>query len=173
MERAIAQRLEELKAETRSLSAFVFESNRIRDLAPLTFLDIDVYVASYETGELKVFTPSILPSERFSVPLRHAPVDRNLDEYIQAMVSELSKTSSLFRNSLQKVCLEGNMLLAGGARAQVQSGIDQIQARQLLKEDAGERVMVQWDRYWGKCPKCGSELPGASKSCPKCGAKLM
>ncbi len=172
LERAIGQRLDELKSEQRNLMAFAFESDKIKELAPLTLLDIDVFVATYETGEVKVFVPSALPSERFSMPLRQVPVDQSLDEHIRTMISDLSGTSSAFRNSFQKVCLEGNMLLAGGARNQVQSGLNQIQARQLLKEGVAERVTAQWDKYAGKCPKCGSEIPGASKSCPKCGTKV-
>lgn len=172
LKRAIGQRIDELRTEALNLAAFEFESNRIRDLAPLTHLDIEVFVAIYDAGETKVFTPSMLPSERFSVPLKEVPVDRNLDGYLQTMISDLSGTISAFRNSLQKTCLEGNMLLAGGARAQMESGLDQIDARQLLKEGVKEHVIAEWDRYAGKCPKCGSEVPGASKSCPKCGLKL-
>jgi predicted DNA-binding ribbon-helix-helix protein len=172
LERAIGQRLDELRGEERNLASFAFESEKIKDLAPLTLLDLDVFVATYETGEVKVFIPSILPSERFSLPLRQVPVDPSLDEHIRTMITDLSGSSSIFRNSLQKVCLEGNLLLAGGARNQVQSGLNQIQARQLLKEGVAERVTAQWDKYAGKCPKCGSEIPGASKSCPKCGTKV-
>lgn len=173
MEMALEQRLDELRSELRKVMTFVFESNRIRNLAPLTLLDIDVFVATYETGELKVFSPSILPSERFSVPLKQVVADRSLDEHLRRVISDLSGTSSVFRNSLQKACLEGNVLLAGGGRTRTLSGLDQILARQLLKEGVSEQVVAQWDRYAGRCPKCGTEISGTISSCPKCGAKLV
>jgi hypothetical protein len=172
IEKAIHQRLDELKIENQKLAACAFESNRIKNLAPLTFLDIDVFVATYGEGEIKVFTPAILPSDRFSMPLRYTPVDRNLDGYLQSIFTDVSRTNSSFRSNLQKVCVEGNMLLTGGGRGPVMSGLDQLQSRQLLKEGVRERAAAQWDRYAGKCPKCGTDIAGAGQFCLKCGAKL-
>ncbi len=150
IETALEQRVQELRAELRQLSTFAFESSLVRGAAPLTLVDINTYVALYQNGDLRVFGPNILPSDRFGIPFTELPVEPALDDYLQKVIVDLSEASTEFKNGLRRALNECNLLGDAKAREELADGLQQLQARQLLKEGVAEAVSAAWNRQAGR-----------------------
>ncbi len=64
------------------------------------------------------------------------------------------------------------MLLAAEAEQLLVQGLEKLLKRRLLQRDEIERLLTVWNRYSGKCPKCGASVEAGAQFCQKCGATL-
>ena len=91
------------------------------------------------------------------------------DKFIQDLF-ELWMKDPGFKDSFEKTCTEGNILLDPVARENFDDGLGLMQRAQLFEEGAREKLTQLWDKYSGKCPKCGEIIGVDVKFCPSCGA---
>jgi hypothetical protein len=172
VEKAVEDRIIDLQREFLKLTSLTVKNDTIKGLAPLTRLYVRMYVIGFEDGTQHLLTPSYLPDDRFSLPLKHVPVDVPLDELIRKSISDWSKASSTFSDNFEKSIARGNMLLDPDSQKLLTDGLSRLQRRQLLEEGVREKLESLWTSYTGKCPNCGINTGVDVKYCPECGAAL-
>jgi hypothetical protein len=172
VEKAVEDRIIDLQREFLKLTSLTVKNDTIKGLAPLTRLYVRMYVIGFEDGTQHLLTPSYLPDDRFSLPLKHVPVDVPLDELIRKSISDWSKASSTFSDNFEKSIARGNMLLDPDSQKLLTDGLSRLQRRQLLEEGVREKLESLWTSYTGKCPNCGIDTGVDVKYCPECGAAL-
>jgi peptidoglycan hydrolase CwlO-like protein len=169
----VEKRLEDLQIELQNISHLTFDNNSIRDLAPLTLVNIMTYVVTYNKGKPLVIPPMLIPKERFGLPFEHEPLDSDLDTFIQNSVKKLNKDSPSFKAALEKACATGNVFQNPESAKVFKSGIDRLWTRQLLKEGVKETLKPLFTKLVGKCHKCGADIGTSGKFCPECGVSLL
>jgi len=169
----VEKRLEDLQLELQNISHLTLNNNSIKDLAPLTLVNIKTYVVMYSKGKPLIITPLIIPTDRFGLPCNYEPLDNDLNKFIQNSVKKLTKDSPSFNAALDKSCTAGNVFQNPDSAKVFKSGIDKIWTRQLLKEGVRETLMPLFTKLVGKCPKCGADIGTSGKFCPECGVSLL
>jgi hypothetical protein len=169
----VEKRLEDLQIELRNISHLTFDNNSIRDLAPLTLVNIMTYVVTYNKGKPLVIAPMLIPKDRFGLPCEHEPLDSDLDRYIQKSMKKLYKDSPSFKTALEKACAAGNVFKNPESAKIFNSGLDRLWTRQLLKEGVKETLKPLFTKLVGKCHKCGADIGTSGKFCPECGVSLL
>ena len=172
LHRIVQQRLVELQQKLLEITSFALENNSIKNLAPLTRLDIDTYVATYDNDSYIVFTPGFMPREKILSIYRHQPLDNDFDSYITQIIDGLIQNDKGFKKSFDKACIAGNMLINTDGLESVRSGLTKLHLTHLLEEGAKENFESLWSKYSGQCPKCGNMAGIGTKFCPGCGATL-
>jgi hypothetical protein len=172
MKRAIGDRLNRLHEEYDKISRVALESSTIANLAPLTQLFIINYVAVYEDNSKVIFTPGILPKDRFSLPTGYQILDTELDSFIKGTIDILSETSPTFENEYHNRLMSDSALIKNDDFDKFQDGLGILQRKQLFEEGVREQLASQWEKIFGKCPQCGEKLGVDTKFCPHCGVSL-
>ena len=172
MKRAIGDRLNRLQEEYDKISRVALESSTIANLAPLTQLFIVNYVAVYDDNSKVIFTPGILPKDRFSLPTGYQPLDTELDSFIKGTIDMLSETSPTFENEYHNRLMSDSVLIRNEDFDKFQDGLGILQRKQLFEEGVRERLASQWEKIFGKCPQCGEKLGVDTAFCPHCGVSL-
>ena len=172
MDGLVERRAEELTHELQSIHRLTLENDSIKGLAPLTLVHIKVWVATYNVGNPIVFSPILLPEDRFGLPLKHQPIDEKLEKYITNLVDKQLKASASFKTSFRQTCDDGNILKDPESIKSFMKGTKTIWTSQLLKEDVRENLESLYTKLVGKCPECNAEISQNSKFCPDCGKSL-
>ncbi len=172
IEMAIDEKTVKLKTELDDLMALTLGNDSIKGLAPLTRLDVVTYVAFYDDGSFEIFTPCFLPEKRITTRVGHIPIDTSFDDYVKKAIANWEKADSSFAGSFKRACTRGNILLKDDAEALLLDGLNELQRKQLLREDTKEKMKSLWQKYAARCPECGVEIESEAKFCQSCGAVL-
>ncbi len=170
-EQAIENRVLEFQQEFLNLMNWTLDNDSIRELAPLTLFDVHTYVVKYDDGSHSVLTPCFLPEESIST-MEGYTLSTEFDDSFLASVDNLLQKDQSFKESFQRACTRGNMLLAAEAEELLVQGLEELLRRRLLQRDEIERLLMVWSRYSGKCPKCGAAVETGAQFCQKCGMEL-
>ncbi len=172
LKRVIQTRIGSLQQALLEITSNAFDSNTIPNLAPLTRLDIDTFVARYNDGSFTLFTPGIMPAERIFDTFRHHPIDNDFHNFITQIMDEQIKETPGFNEVFENACHTGNMLVNPDGLGFIRSGLTKMQMTQLLQEGAKEKIERIWTQNSGQCPKCGELAGVGTKFCPGCGQAL-
>ncbi len=168
----ISNRIVQLQAEFLDVTRISIENERIEGIAPLTRLTVNCAVITYPDGKTQLLSPYLVPDERIGATLHHHPVSRPLAERTSSNVQEWLKEDSTFANAFERAIREGNIFLQENAGSIIREGLFKLQASQRLEDGTKGTLETIWNRYSGKCPKCGVDVEIADEFCPKCGATL-
>jgi hypothetical protein len=171
-EQSIESRVLTVQQEFLDLMTWTLENNSVRELAPLTLLDIHTYVAKYDDGSHRIINPSYTPEENFSSVGRGNTLNNEFDEGFSAFLDDLLKNDQSFKDAFERACVRGNMFLDSEAEQLLVGGLEDLLRRRLMQRDEIERLLTIWSRYSGKCPKCGTVVEVGSQFCQKCGLEL-
>ncbi|MFX0108061.1 MAG: hypothetical protein ACFE7R_07245 [Candidatus Hodarchaeota archaeon] len=172
MEEAVESRANTLRDELSGIMNLAMSNNAIKGLSPLTQVNINTFVVSFNRGKPLVLAPIMLPEKRMGVPYRHDPLDTDLENFVQMTVESLMKSSASFKTAFEKACIQGNVFSYPENLALFTKGIERLENRNLLKLGTRETLQPMFTTLVGKCPKCNADLGGASKLCPDCGESL-
>ena len=172
-EQAIESRVLTVQQEFLDLMTWTLENNSVRELAPLTLLDIHTYVAKYDDGSHRVINPSYTPEENFASVGKRNTLSNDFDDGFSAFIDDLLKNDRSFKDAFERACVSGNMFLNPEAEQLLVDGLEDLLRRRLLQRDDIERVLTIWSKHSGKCPKCGSVVEAGAQYCQKCGLELV
>ncbi len=172
MERAIGERLQELKDELSHISELILQNDTIPGLAPLTHVDITMLVVNYDDGDIVFLTFGVSPEERLGARTSHHVLDQKFHDFFTSQITEMIESNPGFANEFQTLCNSGSLFNQETATGILTSGLNSLQARQMLEEGVKEKLILQWNRYRGKCPKCGDDIGAGAQFCAGCGATL-
>ena len=173
MDGLVEKRTGDLKRELEQVQRMALSNDSIRDLAPLTLLHVNVWVATYTTGNPVVFGPCLTPEDRFGLPLTPKPLNQNFDSYIQKLIKAMLKDSASFKNFLNDICASSNILQVLESVSLLKKGIGELWTRQLLKEGVREKLEPLYSTMVGRCPECKAPIPPNAKFCNECGKSLL
>jgi hypothetical protein len=141
MEGRIEKRLLDYQSEVLNLQRMTLENISIKDLAPLTHLDIFLIVAEYSNGERKVFPPGLMVEDRFSIPLSYQTLHPPLEEFILASISRLKENDTTFQSRFDSAVAEGNVFEDPENFDKIETGLKDLQFRQMLHEGTYETII--------------------------------
>ncbi len=168
----INNRIVQLQAEFLDVTRISIENERIEGIAPLTRLTVNCAVITYPDGKTQLLFPYSVPDERIGATLHHHPVSRPLAERLSSSVQKWLKEDPTFANAFERAIREGNIFLQEDAGRIIEDGLFKLQASQRLQDGAKGILKTIWNRYSGKCPKCGVAVAIGDEFCPKCGATI-
>ncbi len=171
-EQSIAKRVLDFQQEFLKLMNWTVDNNSVRELAPLTLLDVHTYVVKYDDQSLNVLTPCFLPEENILTMGEGNTLSKEFDDAFTTYIDELLQKDTSFKGSFERACTKGNMLLAAEAEESLVQGLEELLRKRLLQTDDIERLLTVWSKYSGKCPKCGAGVDAGAQFCQKCGLEL-
>jgi hypothetical protein len=172
LEAALNDRIVQLQSEFLDVTRIALDNGDIQGIAPLTRLTIHCGIVRF-TGESKSFmTPFLVPDERLDDTLRHEPISRSFDHWFLSNLEIWLKEDVSFAEAFEHATREGNILLDNNAAEALSDGLYRLQINQQLKDGTKGHLEALWNRYSGKCPKCGTDVEMTSEFCPKCGSAL-
>ncbi|MGD9396032.1 MAG: zinc-ribbon domain-containing protein [Candidatus Thorarchaeota archaeon] len=171
-EQSIENRVLTFQQEFLNLMNWTLDNNVVRDLAPLTLLDIHVYVAIYDDQSHELLTPCFLPDGNLLPKGRGETLSNDFDSAIHALMDDWLKNDQSFKDAFERACVKGNMLLTPETEQLLVGGLEELLRRRLLQRDDIERLLTHWSRYSGKCPKCGAVVEAGAQFCQKCGMEI-
>jgi hypothetical protein len=171
-EQSIEKRVLEFQQEFLKLMNWTLDNDSIRELAPLTLFDVHTYVAKYDDQSHKVLTPCFLPDESLLTMGAGNTLSKEFDAAIHALIDDLLQKDQSFKESFERACAKGNMLVATEAEQLLVQGLEELLRRRLLQSDDIEKLLTVWSRYSGRCPKCGAAVEAGAQFCQKCGMEL-
>lgn len=155
-----------------NLMSWSLDNDSINELAPLTLLDVNTYVAKYDSESYEILTPSFMPEEGLSSIAKGKPLSQEFDETLTSSIRNWMKSDSTFRDSFERACIRGNMFLDPESTTLLNEGLTVLMRRNILQHADKERFETLWSRYVGKCPKCGTTTEMGAKFCQKCGLEF-
>jgi hypothetical protein len=171
-EQSIEKRVLDFQQEFLKLMNWTLDSNSVNELAPLTLFDVHTYVAKYEDQSHRVLTSCFLPEESLLTMGPGNTLSKEFDAAFHALIDDLLQKDQSFKESFERACARGNMLLAAESEGILVQGLEELLRRRLLQTDDIERLLTVWSRYSGKCPKCGAAVEAGAQFCQKCGMEL-
>ncbi|MFW9965389.1 MAG: zinc-ribbon domain-containing protein [Candidatus Sifarchaeia archaeon] len=171
-EQTIGSRVIEFQQEFLDLMNWTLDNDSIRDLAPLTLLDIHTYVVKYDDKSHRLLTPSFVPMDSLLNMGTGNALNNEFDAALTALIDDWLNNDRSFRESFERACTKGNMLLTPEAEQLLVEGLEELLRRRLLQRDDIERVLTLWSKYTSKCPKCGAVIDVGAQFCQKCGMEL-
>ncbi|MFX1544565.1 MAG: zinc ribbon domain-containing protein, partial [Promethearchaeota archaeon] len=154
------------------LMNWTLDNNSVRELSPLTLFDVHTYVVKYDDQSYRVLTSCFLPEESLLTMGTGNTLSKEFDDAFHALIDDLLQRDQSFKESFERACARGNMLLAAEAEEMLVQGLEGLLGRRLLQRDDIERLLTVWSRYSGKCPKCGTGVEAGAQFCQKCGMEL-
>ena len=173
MDGLVEKRVGDLRRELEQVQRMALSNDSIRNLAPLTLLHVNVWVATYTKGPPVVFGPCMTPEDRFGLPLAADPLNKDFDTYLQKLIKKMMKDSASFKNTFNDTCNNANVLQDTESAALLKKGMKELFTRQLLKEGLREKLEPLYTTLVGKCPECGADVPPKAKFCNECGKSLQ
>jgi hypothetical protein len=168
-DKLIEERILSLQKEYLDLMVMTLENDSIKGLMPLTQLDIEVFVAKYDDGSHQLITPSFTPEHNISLTTTSKPINQELDEALTRSLENWLRLDPSVKSSLDSTCKTANLLIAPESSQLLADGLDVLVRRRMMQEVDKERFQTIWNRYSGKCPKCGTSCEVGAKFCQKCG----
>lgn len=169
---AVENKVITFQQEFLGLMAWTLDNNLVRELAPLTLLDVHTYVARYDNNIYKVFPPSFISEEGASSLGVGQFLSREFNDMLTSSIDEWMKTDRSFRDAFERASIKGNVFLIPEDEKMLSEGLEALTRRRLLQNEDKERFQTLWSKYVGKCPKCGSATEPGAKFCQKCGLDL-
>jgi hypothetical protein len=170
-EQSIEKRVLDFQQEFLKLMNWTLENNSVRELAPLTLFDVHTYVVKFDDQTHRVLTPCFLPEENLLMQGGQT-LSKEFDDAFGTAIDALLQKDQSFKESFERSCTRGNMLLAAEGEAMLVEGLEELLRRRLIQTDDIERLLTVWSRYSGKCPKCGAGVEAGAQFCQKCGKEL-
>lgn len=172
-EQTIGNRVMEFQQEFLDLMNWTLDNDSIRDLAPLTLLDIHTYVAKYDDQSHRLLTPSFIPVDSLLNMGTGDGLNNEFDAALSALIDDWLNNDRSFKESFERACVKGNMLLVPEAEQKLVQGLEELLGRRLLQRDDIERLLTIWSRHSAKCPKCSTAVEAGAQFCQKCGLELV
>ncbi|NHJ14980.1 MAG: zinc-ribbon domain-containing protein [Candidatus Thorarchaeota archaeon] len=172
IEAAIRDRLTEVQSEFLELMSWAIDSSEVKNLAPLTQLEIHCYLAFYTDNSFRVFPPCFLPEEISAGSIEHKPVHPSLVEYVESPIQRAYAEVAGYSAMLRKSGDRANLLVSQDAKNKLNEGLDFLQRKNILNTEGRRNIESKWREYSGRCPNCGNEVDAETRFCPKCGHDL-
>ena len=171
---AVENKVIKFQQEFLNLMSWTLDNNSIHDLAPLTQLDVNTYVARYDNDVYKVLTPQFIPEVGASSSLGAGQsLSKDFDDLLTSSIDEWMKSDRTFKDAFERACIKGNVFLDPEGENMLSEGLESLTRRRLLQASDIERYGSLWYRYVGKCPKCSSDLERGTKFCNNCGLEMV
>jgi hypothetical protein len=165
----IEERIMALQREYLNLMAWSLENETVKGLMPLTLLDVEVFIARYDGGSYLVLTPSYTPDSEFTMSTTVKSLNQEFDEALRQSLESWLRLDPSMKNNFDNTCNAGNLLLTSQSAELLADGLETLRQRKIIKNMDKEKYEALWNKYTGKCPKCGSTIETGSKFCQKCG----
>ncbi|MHA2323054.1 MAG: zinc ribbon domain-containing protein [Candidatus Thorarchaeota archaeon] len=169
---AIGNKVMTFQKEFLSLMSWSLENDSINDLAPLTLLDVNTYVAKYDSESYEVLTPRFMLEEGLSSIATGKPLDQEFHETLTSSIENWMKSDPTFKDAFERACIRGNVFLDPESVTALNEGLTTLTRKNILQHSDKERFETLWSRYAGRCPKCGTATEMGAKFCQKCGLDL-
>ena len=169
---AVERNVMNLQNEFLNLISWTLDNDTIDGLAPLTLLDINTYVAKYDNGSIQILAPCLVPEKDISMTSTPETLDKEFEKNFIAFIKDNLKRDHIFKENFDKAVIRGNMFLTSESDKILSDGLEELSRRGLLTIDDKTRFETIWNKYAGRCPKCGTSIEKEAKFCPKCGLDL-
>ncbi len=140
LEGRIKKRLLEHQAEVLDLQRSVIKNDVIRNLAPLTHLDIFFFVAEFSNGIYDIFPPGLTPENRFGLPLPYRRMNEPLYSFVYENIMRLWKTDESFKERFEHALTTGNVFDDPETQDLIEHGLKSLQMEQLFQEGIYEKL---------------------------------
>jgi hypothetical protein len=172
IQHSIENRVLTFQQEFLNLMNWTLDNNSVKDLAPLTLLDIHTFVAKYDDNSHSVLTPCFLPQDGLLAMGRENTLSNEFNNQFHTAINEWLQNDHSFREAFERACVKGNVLIASETEKLLVGGLEELLRRRIIQRDEIERLLTVWTRYSGKCPKCGAEVEVGAQFCQKCGTEV-
>ncbi len=150
LEGRIKKRILEHQGEVLSLQRSTIRNDAFRSIAPLTHLDIFFYVAEYSDHKRKLLTPALTPENRFRLPVAYKIMNSSLQSFIENSINRLLESDPSFKNKYENAIHTGDLFDNPDAFDFIQSGLKELQFKQLLEEGVYEEIHESILKHLGR-----------------------
>lgn len=171
-EHSIEERVLQFQQEFLNLMNWTIDNNSIRELSPLTLLDIHTFVVKYDDNSHQVLTPCFIPEDGFLTAGTKSPLSREFDDAINKSITDWLQNDQSFKTAFDSACAIGNVLIVSDTEQLLVEGLEDLLRRRIIQRDDIERLLTVWTRSSGRCPKCGNIIEKSAQFCQKCGMEL-
>ncbi|MFW9919804.1 MAG: hypothetical protein ACFFED_09410 [Candidatus Thorarchaeota archaeon] len=140
LEGRIKKRLLEHQSEVLDIQRSTIKNDAIHGIAPLTHLDIYFFVAEYSNGKYDIFPPGLTPENRFRLPLPYRRMNESLYSFVQGNISRLKDSDTSFKDRFEHALGTGDLFDDPDTLDLIESGLRDLQMKQLLEEGTYEKV---------------------------------